>query len=122
VLENLELVARCICRCRLLEKLYLEGHPAAAAQFQASMVQLYGSILLYLCKAKGYFETKKSSKFLHTLLYVPPSQNYTVRIVSSAFRDKTEFEGFTKKISKDLEEVNQCAILISREGQFEYLY
>jgi predicted DNA-binding ArsR family transcriptional regulator len=39
-----------------------------------------------------------------------------VRIISSAFSDKKEFQDYTDNIAKDLEEVNQYAALIGREG------
>lgn len=59
--ESLERVSRCICRCQLLEKLYLGGNTAATAQFKSALVRLYGLILLYLLKAKGFFDKKRSS-------------------------------------------------------------
>lgn len=102
--ESLERVSRCICRCQLLEKLYLGGNTAATAQFKSALVRLYGLILLYLLKAKGFFDKKRS-----------------MRMISSAFRDKTEFEECVDDISKGLDDVNQYAELICREDEcFRY--
>lgn len=41
-----------------------------------------------------------------------------VRVVISAFRDKSEVEGAMDKISKAFDDANQSAALIRREGAF----
>jgi hypothetical protein len=58
LVENIEVVSRYICRCRLLEKLYV-GEGELNSDFKAAMVRLYGQILLYLGRAKGYFDKQK---------------------------------------------------------------
>ncbi|KAH6698408.1 hypothetical protein BKA61DRAFT_682441 [Leptodontidium sp. MPI-SDFR-AT-0119] len=61
VVENLEIVSRSICRCRIVQQLYLDRHTSAAKdELELTLVKLYGAILLYLSKAKSFLERKKS--------------------------------------------------------------
>lgn len=72
VVENLEIVSRSICRCRIVEQLYLDRHTSAAKdELELTLVKLYGAILLYLSKAKSFLERKKSRTCPKVLKYQP---------------------------------------------------
>lgn len=118
LVENIEGLSRYICRCRLLEKLYI-GEGELHSDFQAAMVQLYGQILIYLARAKGYFDKQKVGQcHLDPIIQRLKLTKDLVRVVMSAFRDKTEFEAVMDKISKAFDDVNKSAALIRREGRF----
>jgi hypothetical protein len=62
VAENIEVVSRCLCRCRILEQLYLGGTAAGVAQLESALVRLYGAILICLTKFKNFFNQKKAGQ------------------------------------------------------------
>lgn len=60
VAESIEVVSRCLCRCRILEQLYVDGTAAAAEQLESALIRLYSAILLFLSKLKSYFNQSKA--------------------------------------------------------------
>ncbi|TVY44278.1 Vegetative incompatibility protein [Lachnellula occidentalis] len=98
VAESIEVVSRCLCRCRILEQLYVDGTAAAVKQLESALVRHYCAILLYLSKIKSYFNHCKPA-----------------RLMSSTMRDKSKFQGFLDDIITGQDDVNQWAILICRE-------
>jgi len=48
VVESIEVVSRCLCRCRILEQLYVDGTAAAVKQLESALVRLYSAIILCL--------------------------------------------------------------------------
>jgi hypothetical protein len=79
------------------------------------LVKLYGEILVFLSRSKGYFDQKKISEF-SIALTVPIALTRQVRIVSSCFRDKSEFLAMIEDINKAQAEVSEYAAIICREG------
>lgn len=68
LVDNLEDVSRYMCRCKILERLY-GGDGELGEVFKASLVGLYGQLLLYLAKAKAYFAKRTIGK--HLLIFLP---------------------------------------------------
>ncbi|KAG4442329.1 hypothetical protein IFR05_002180 [Cadophora sp. M221] len=83
VVENVEVVSRCICRCRIVEQLYLDG-PSSAAKDELELALL-------------------------SLTFS------AVRVISSAFQNKQEFQDLLDNITSDFQEVDQYSHLIARE-------
>lgn len=52
IFESLEYLVRVLCRCDIYEKLYFEQELEAAKLLNDSLVDLYVSILEYLCCAR----------------------------------------------------------------------
>ena len=66
VVESAETIARSISRYATFEQIYL-GHDASASRavegLKKALVKLYAAILIYLSKAKKYFEESTPSQF-----------------------------------------------------------
>lgn len=64
VVEGLTWMAELICRHAVLEDLYLGQTSKAAEELQRALVALYAAILIYLTRAKQYFEQNSASKYI----------------------------------------------------------
>lgn len=54
VVEGLALVAEIICRCAVVENLYLPQQSDAGVELKRALVQLYASILMFLSESTRY--------------------------------------------------------------------
>jgi hypothetical protein len=120
VAENIEAVSRCLCRCKILEHLYLGGTAAGVEQLESALVRLYGAVLICLMRFKNYFNQKKAGQYLFAWLFSQSSHILILllaRLISSILNDKGEFQASLNDIIKGQDDVNQCAALICREGE-----
>jgi hypothetical protein len=62
VIEGVASIAGLICRYSIFEKLYLSHTSAATAELEVALVQLYASIMIYLSRAKKYFDQNSAGK------------------------------------------------------------
>jgi DNA phosphorothioation-dependent restriction protein DptG len=68
MLESVQTVVRAISRYALLELIYCESVTSdASLQLQNNIISVYSAILVFLCKAKKYFQ-QNSARML------PPNQ------------------------------------------------
>lgn len=68
MLESVQIVISTISRYALLERIYCENVTSdATLQMQNNIISVYGAILVFLCKAKKYFQ-QNSARML------PPNQ------------------------------------------------
>ena len=64
VLEGLELITHLISRYAIFEQLYLNHQQMlSSGEIQHNLVELYSTVLLYLSKAKRYYEQSTASRF-----------------------------------------------------------
>ena len=64
VLEGLELITHLISRYAIVEQLYLNHQQMlSSGEIQRNLVELYSTVLLYLSKAKRYYEQSTASRF-----------------------------------------------------------
>ncbi|KAF8853835.1 hypothetical protein BDZ45DRAFT_64299 [Acephala macrosclerotiorum] len=98
VVDSLEDISRCICRCTLLERLYLNSSAAATHELRVSLVKTYGAILHFLFTAKRFFNA-----------------NTGIRIIASAFKGKADHQSLLDETKKFFDEVEKWALLVSRE-------
>jgi hypothetical protein len=64
VVEGLAWMSELICRHAVLEDLYLRQTSKAAEELQRALVTLYAAILIYLARAKQYFEQSSASQYI----------------------------------------------------------
>ena len=63
VLEGAASIAEMISRYAIFEELYLQSASSAANQLKGALVQLYAATMIYLSKAKSYFDQNPGSKY-----------------------------------------------------------
>jgi hypothetical protein len=66
------------CVTNIREALYPLTSSAAATELDRALVHLYAAIMVYLSKAKSYFEQNSASRFIHLPLRIDadaPTQN-----------------------------------------------
>ena len=61
MVESANSIAEIICRYKIFEKVYLQYPSPAADELQRALIKLYAAILIYLSKAKSYFEQNSAS-------------------------------------------------------------
>jgi hypothetical protein len=67
MLESIEIVVGNIARYTLIEQIYLQSVVSGAtAQLRENIISIYGAILVFLCKARKYFQQSSARKFFPT--------------------------------------------------------
>jgi hypothetical protein len=61
VIEDAALIAELICRYAIFEDVYLQSSSPAADELQRALVNLYAAIMVYLSKARSYFDQNLAS-------------------------------------------------------------
>ncbi|KAK4692274.1 hypothetical protein P7C71_g4894, partial [Lecanoromycetidae sp. Uapishka_2] len=98
VVEGAEAIARMISRYAIFEKVYLQRTSEAAQSLQNALVRLYTTILLYLSKAKEFFE-----------------HNPAKRLLKAVIVSQEEFETLSKQMESKEAEVDRYAGLVDAE-------
>lgn len=98
VIEGAEVIARMISRYALFEDIYLHRTSKAVQELQDALVRLYTAILLYLSKAKGFFE-----------------QNSAKRMLKAVFVSEEDFQKLAGSINNEETRVDRCAGLVDAE-------
>ena len=89
-IENLEAVSHLITRYAILEELYLQRNSAASEKLEDMVVRLYAEILIFLAKAKKYFQSSaKRKKIIRSLAPVKlTSLVRLAKIILTIFEDE----------------------------------
>jgi hypothetical protein len=61
--EGVEFVSNLITRYTIVEQLYLQKPSAAKYQLTQAILRLYSTVLIYLSKAKSYYQRNIFSSF-----------------------------------------------------------
>lgn len=61
-------MAELICRYAVFEDLYLRSTSLATDELKRALVQLYAAIMIYLSKARRYFDQNSASKYRSSAL------------------------------------------------------
>jgi hypothetical protein len=56
VVEGAASIAEVICRYAVFEDVYLQSKSPATDELQRALIKFYATIMIYLSKAKNYFE------------------------------------------------------------------
>lgn len=102
VVEAAETIAHSISRFTIFESIYLQRHSVMTKSVQAleeALVRLYASTLVYLARAKQYFE-----------------QNTAKRVFKSVIKSHEEFEGLLLNIDAEQTNVDRHASLVDAES------
>ena len=62
IIEGLETVSHLITRYAIFENLYIRPNASARGELEAMLIILYTDVLIYLAKARKYFQTATASK------------------------------------------------------------
>jgi hypothetical protein len=65
IVEGIASIVESIFRCAAVEALYPLTGSAAARELERALVHLYAAIMVYLSKAKSYFEQNSASRSIH---------------------------------------------------------
>lgn len=63
LLEKIPHIAEQICRCALIENLLGSSLSLAAEELKRALIKLYASILIYLARARAYFQKATGGMF-----------------------------------------------------------
>jgi hypothetical protein len=65
VMEGAALIAEMICRYAIFEDVYIQSVSPADHELERALVHFYAAILVYLSKAKSYFEENTASRYFY---------------------------------------------------------
>ena len=66
--EGVAYIAELICRYTVVQNLYIYSASAACEELERALVHLYAAIMIYLSKAKCYFDQNSASQYTHVPL------------------------------------------------------
>ena len=99
VVEGVEAITRIISRYAIFEDLYLRNSSQPTENLKKALTGLYTAILLYLYKAKAFFQ-----------------QSTPKCMLKGIFIAEEEFQELSKKISVEESEVDRCAVIVQTEN------
>ena len=62
MVENLEAISHLITRYAILEELYIQRDSSARNQLEDMVIRLYAEILIFLAKARNYFQSSTKGR------------------------------------------------------------
>ncbi|KFY17970.1 hypothetical protein V492_00220, partial [Pseudogymnoascus sp. VKM F-4246] len=102
LIEGAALMAEMICRYAVFEDLYLRSTSLATDELKRALIQLYAAIMIYLSKAKRYFD-----------------QNSAKRIIKSGVLNAPDLESSLDSITTAQVAVDHCSGLVSMQDDVE---
>ena len=83
VVEGATSIAEIICRYAIFEDIYLRSLSAATNELERALVKLYAAIMIYLSKAKSYFDQNTAGKSAYSIVEFP------LILVSTSIEERT---------------------------------
>jgi hypothetical protein len=68
VVECADSISEMICQYAIFEEIYLQSASSVMGELEAALIRLYASIMIYLAKAKRYFEQNSASWYSYSKL------------------------------------------------------
>ena len=99
MVESVEAMARMISRYAIFDDIHLRHQSAATDKLNEALVGLYAAILLYLSKAKAFFQ-----------------QSTPRRLLKGVFIAEEEFQELSAKTTLEQSEVDRCAVIVQTEN------
>lgn len=99
MIEVVEAMARIISRYAIFEDIYLRHPSPATKKLKEALVGLYSAILLYLSKAKAFFQ-----------------QSTPKRLLKGVFVAEEEFQELSTILTLKQSEVDRCAVIVQTES------
>lgn len=121
VVEAAETIAHSISRFTIFESIYLHRHSVMTKSVQAleeALVRLYASTLVYLARAKQYFEQNTASMFISVHVSSRQLRIFTERVFKSVIKSHEEFEELLLNIDAEQTNVDRHASLVDAESRF----
>ncbi len=100
VVSGAESIARMIGRFAIFEEIYLRHTSKTSMELENALVRLYSTVLVYLSKAKTFFD-----------------QSSPKRLLKSVLVTEDEFESLAKKMDLQQSNVDRCASIFDAENQ-----
>ena len=123
ILEGLEKVTYLICRCAIIEALYLKDQTTSTNTLEKTLTDLYGAILLFILKAKRYFGQSMPCRRQCMSLLTLVLTFVQARVAKSLILLP---ESDVNKLLDDIDgkriEVQQCVDLAEAECQLSTVY
>ena len=118
VVEGATLIAELICRYAIFEDLYLRYSSPATDELKRALVKLYTAAMIYLSKAKNYFDQNSASKDSRAwgrALWQATDRRIE-RIIISGFVE-SDLDGFLNAIGIEQAAVDRYADLVNVQCQ-----
>jgi hypothetical protein len=61
MIEGVASIAELICRYAIIQKYYTQSASTAGDELERALIELYAAIMVYLSKAKCYFDQNSAS-------------------------------------------------------------
>jgi hypothetical protein len=100
VMEGANTISQMICRQAIFEEIYLQQNTPVTRSLKEPLIDLYAEIMVYLSKAKHYFET-----------------NSAKRVLTSGLLGKSELEDLLVSIGKKEDTVYRFTSFINAQTQ-----
>lgn len=65
-MEDIASITQMICRYAVFEDVYVQSMSTADDELERALIQFYAAILIYLSKAKKYFQENSASEYLRS--------------------------------------------------------
>jgi hypothetical protein len=115
VVEGATSIAEIICRYAIFEDIYLQSPSAAADELQRALVKFYAAIMIYLSKAKSYFDQNTACKF-GVLIIKHVLMTFIVRGLKSGLLAQSDIESYFGVIAAAQETVDRCSNMVGMQG------
>ena len=92
-------MSRMISRYAIFEDIYLRRPSMATEELQDALIGLYTAVLLYLSRAKSFFE-----------------QSTPKRMIKSIFIAEEEFQELSSKIALEQSQADRCAAIVDKDS------
>ena len=116
VVEGATSIAELICRYAIFEDVYLQSPSPAAVELRRALVKLYAAVMIFLSKAKSYFEQNTASKLSHFNGRIQ-LMRLIERVLKSGLLGKSDLESYFAAIGTAEETVDRCSNLVGMQGQ-----
>lgn len=116
MIESVNSIAEIICRCAIFERVCWQSLSSATHELQRALVKLYATIMIYLSKARSYFEQNTASKFLFLMIgYI--LTRLIERIAKSGLLRLSDIESHFGAIATAQENVDRCTRMVEMQGR-----
>jgi hypothetical protein len=75
MVEGAALIAEIVCCYAVFEEVYIRSVPIPDKELERALVQFYAAVLIYLSKAKKYFQENSASGYLYVNCGLPADWN-----------------------------------------------
>lgn len=116
VVESATSIAEIICRFAVFEDVWLQSQSAATNELERALVKFYTAIMIYLSKAKRYFDENTACEF-GVLIIKHLLTAFIVRRLKSGLLAQSDIESYFDAIAVAQETIDRCSSIVGMQGR-----